>query len=300
MSTPDAISPTAAPRAPELEPILAHLNAGPSRTWSLIVTVFGDSIVPRGGAIWLGTLLEIFRSLDIGDGVVRTAMSRLTADGWLVRSKAGRNSFYRLAAEGQAAFARATNKIYTRRPPVWIGHFDALFTEQARSQDDAVRLQEAGYGSPSPGCWIIPGEATPTAPDGAVHVTIAGTAAEVRQLAARAWELGVTADSYHRFIAVFEPLGATLDAGLRLSERDAFLARMLLIHAYRRIVLRDPLLPPDVLAPDWPGTRARALCAAIYRCLLAGSEAWLDANAIGEDNAALKANPDAVGARFRD
>ena len=85
-------------------------------------------------------------------------------------------------------------------------------------------------------------------------MTIAGTAAEVRQLAARAWELGVTADSYHRFIAVFEPLGATLDAGLRLSERDAFLARMLLIHAYRRIVLRDPA-PQGLNATDARGVR---------------------------------------------
>ena len=74
-----AATPADSDRAPELAPILAHLNAGPSRTWSVIITLFGDAIVPRGGAIWLGTLLAIFRALDIGDGVVRTAMSRLTA-----------------------------------------------------------------------------------------------------------------------------------------------------------------------------------------------------------------------------
>src|SRR5262245_51763084 len=69
-------------RAP-LGEILRHLRAEPSRTWSVIITVFGDAIVPRGGAVWLGTLVSFFAALGIGDGVVRTAMSRLAADGWL-------------------------------------------------------------------------------------------------------------------------------------------------------------------------------------------------------------------------
>ena len=68
-----------------LDPVLAALRGAPSRTWSLIITLYGDAIVPRGGSVWLGTLLEFFRVLEIGDGVVRTAMSRLAADGWLGR-----------------------------------------------------------------------------------------------------------------------------------------------------------------------------------------------------------------------
>jgi len=44
----------------------------------------------RGGSVWLGTLLEFFKTLDIDSGVVRTAMSRLATDGWLERNKVGR------------------------------------------------------------------------------------------------------------------------------------------------------------------------------------------------------------------
>ena len=77
---------------PPLTEILRHLRAEPSRTWSVIITVFGDAIVPRGGSVWLGTLVRFFAALDIGDGVVRTAVSRLAADGWLERSRVGRNS----------------------------------------------------------------------------------------------------------------------------------------------------------------------------------------------------------------
>src|SRR5258707_13433765 len=57
--------------------IVEQLKREPSRTGSIVITVFGDAIVPRGGSVWLGTLLEFFKALDIESGVVRTAMSRL-------------------------------------------------------------------------------------------------------------------------------------------------------------------------------------------------------------------------------
>ena len=63
--------------------IVEQLKREPSRTGSIVITVFGDAIVPRGGSVWLGTLLEFFKTLDIDGNVVRTAMSRLAADGWL-------------------------------------------------------------------------------------------------------------------------------------------------------------------------------------------------------------------------
>src|SRR5258706_14508913 len=59
--------------------IIEQLKREPSRTGSIVITVFGDVIVPRGGSDWLGTLLEVFKALDIDSGVVRTAMSRLPA-----------------------------------------------------------------------------------------------------------------------------------------------------------------------------------------------------------------------------
>jgi phenylacetic acid degradation operon negative regulatory protein len=95
---------------PPLTRIVDQLKREPSRTGSIVITVFGDAIVPRGGAVWLGTLLAFFEALDIDSGVVRTAMSRLAADGWLERSKVGRNSFYRLASKGQHIFETARRR----------------------------------------------------------------------------------------------------------------------------------------------------------------------------------------------
>src|ERR1700730_10029823 len=104
---------------PPLARIVEQLKREPSRTGSIVITVFGDAIVPRGGSVWLGTLLEFFEALDIDSGVVRTAMSRLATDGWLERNKIGRNSFYRLAKKGQQTFAAATKHIYDPAPCRW-------------------------------------------------------------------------------------------------------------------------------------------------------------------------------------
>src|SRR5579871_1840161 len=127
------------PQSPALAPILGHLRAEPSRTWSIIVTLYGDAVAPRGGSLWLGTLLEIFEALGIGGNVVRTAMSRLASDGWLERTRVGRNAFYRLAEKGSETFAAAERRIYAVGPPAWDGAFAlAVLDGPSREADRAA------------------------------------------------------------------------------------------------------------------------------------------------------------------
>ena len=137
--------------------IIGQLKREPSRTGSLVVTVFGDAIVPRGGSVWLGTLLAFFETLDIDSGVVRTAMSRLATDGWLERTKVGRNSFYRLTKKGRQTFDTATAHIYNPQSPDWTGRFELLLIGNGGDRDAAREsLKAAGFGSPLPGVWVAP------------------------------------------------------------------------------------------------------------------------------------------------
>src|SRR3977135_2750879 len=106
--------------------IVDQLSRDRSRTGSIVITVFGDAIVPRGGSVWLGTLLEFFKTIDIDSGVGRTRMSRLASDGWLKREKVGRNSFYRLVKQGRQTFDAATKHIYESQPSDWTGRFELL------------------------------------------------------------------------------------------------------------------------------------------------------------------------------
>jgi phenylacetic acid degradation operon negative regulatory protein len=247
--------------------------------------------VPRGGSVWLGTLLKFFEALDIDGGVVRTAMSRLAADGWLERNKVGRNSFYRLVKKGRQTFEAATRHIYDPPPSDWTGRFELLLIGNGEGRDAAREaLKNAGFGSPIPGVWVAPsGVPIPDEAGGAIRLEVSAEDESGRRLLAESWPLQRTADAYLKFIKTFEPLRGWISRREVLSGADAFTARILLIHHYRRVVLRDPLLPALLLPKDWPGRAARELCGEIYRGLLPLSEQWLDQHAVNEDGPLPKA-----------
>ena len=284
-----------------LDRIIEELKREPSRTGSIVITVFGDAIVPRGGSVWLGTLLEFFKALDIDGGVVRTAVSRLASDGWLERNRVGRNSFYRLAATGRHTFDIATRHIYDPPPQDWTGRFELLLIGNADDRDASREaLRSAGFGSPLPGVWVAPsGVPIPDEASRAIRLEVSAEDDSGRRLLADSWPLENIADAYLKFMKTFEPLRSWITRRAPLANGDAFAARILLIHHYRRVVLRDPLLPLALLPKDWPGRAARALCGEIYRAILPASEQWLDGHGSNEDGPLPKAGSD-LGHRFRD
>jgi phenylacetic acid degradation operon negative regulatory protein len=281
--------------------IVDQLKREPSRTGSIVITVFGDAIMPRGGSVWLGTLLEFFKTLDIDSGVVRTAMSRLAADGWLERTKVGRNSFYRLAQKGWQTFDTAARHIYNPKPADWTGRFELLLIANAADRDASREaLKDAGFGSPLPGVWIAPsGVPVPGQAAHAIRLEVSAEDDSGRRLLSESWPLQRTADAYLKFMKTFEPLRSWIGRRERLSEADAFTARILLIHHYRRVVLRDPLLPPVLLPRDWPGRAARELCGEVFQGLLEPSERWLDHNGSSESGPLPSAGEE-LRRRFQD
>jgi phenylacetic acid degradation operon negative regulatory protein len=265
--------------------IIEQLKREPSRTGSIVITLFGDAIVPRGGSVWLGTLLAFFDTIDIDSGVVRTAMSRLAADGWLERNKVGRNSFYRLVKKGRQTFDTATKHIYDTQVSDWTGRFELLLISSIEDRDASRdALKNAGFGSPLPGVWVAPsGVPVPEEAARAIRLEISAEDDSGRRLLSESWPLERTAGAYLKFMKTFEPLRGWIDRCEPLSDAEAFTARILLIHHYRRVVLRDPLLPTALLPEDWPGRAARQLCGDIYRGLLTPSEQWLDRNGSNEN-----------------
>jgi len=277
-----------ATRSP-LQPLLRHVRAEPSRTWSIIISLYGDAIVPRGGAVWLGTVQQFCAHLGIADGVVRTAMSRLAADGWLTRRRVGRHSFYALSARGQRTFRDASRHIYTPQPVRWHGAYDLMLVTATADRDSLrTRMATAGFGPLAPDMWLAPaGQAQPAALPPHLMLSLSGDDASQRAVAMRVWPIAAMATAYTRFLKAFRPLQAAARSSRALSDLDALAARVLLVHEYRRIVLRDPILPAEILPRDWPGAEARALCADIYTRMIPGSERWLDAHALDDHGARL-------------
>src|SRR5439155_16394639 len=160
----------------------------------------------------------------------------------------------------------------------WTGRFELLLIGNGWDRDASREaLRNAGFGSPLPGVWVAPsGVPAPDEAAGAIRLEVSAEDDSGRRLLSASWPLDRTADAYLKFMKTFEPLRAAIGRGADLSEADAFTARILLIHYYRRVVLRDPLLPDSLLPADWPGRAARGLCGEIYRGLLTASEQWLD------------------------
>ena len=50
----------------------------PLRGGSLIVTLFGDAIMPRGGAVALGSLIDLAAPFGLNERLVRTATTRVS------------------------------------------------------------------------------------------------------------------------------------------------------------------------------------------------------------------------------
>ena len=157
---------------------------------------------------------------------------------------------------------------------------------------DASRdaLKNAGFGSPLPGVWVAPsGVPVPDEAARAIRLEVSAEDDSGRRLLSESWPLDRTADAYQKFMKTFEPLHGWIGRGAPLADAEAFTARILLIHHYRRVVLRDPLLPSALLPGDWPGRAARKLCGEIYRGLLPASEQWLDRHASNEGGVLPKA-----------
>ncbi len=89
------------------------------------------------------------------------------------------------------------------------------------------------------------------------------------------WDLEDLGLRYRRFVARFASVQAELKRRRDIEPKDCFLVRTLLIHEYRRLHLRDPLLPAQLLRPNWPGAQAAMLCRDIYGRVFGPSEAYL-------------------------
>ncbi len=61
--------------------VAALVEPGELRAASFIVTLYGDVVEPRGGLLWMGTLVEVCALVGISETRVRTAVSRLVAAG---------------------------------------------------------------------------------------------------------------------------------------------------------------------------------------------------------------------------
>jgi phenylacetic acid degradation operon negative regulatory protein len=97
----------------------------------------------------------------------------------------------------------------------------------------------------------------------------------MRRLAGSSWNLVEIDESYASFVKRFRPLIAAYGKDANVSLKSAFLVRTLLIQEYRKVLLRDPQLPLELLPEGWHGTAAYQLCRNLYRAIYAQADDYL-------------------------
>jgi phenylacetic acid degradation operon negative regulatory protein len=259
---------------------------------TLLVTVFGDSIVPRGGEVWIGSLLCLVEPLGISERLARTSLHRLVGEGLLVTRRHGRRSFYSVAPSAQHEFREAERRIYYPRGG---DHWDERWTAVVETNGVALaraalrqHLAWLGFGSLGPSVHVCPLDRTEELrqllSDLGLSDEVAVFRAEVpstlglggRDLARLiSGDLEAVESAWRAFLRRFRPLAEAAEDGKEVDGRSAFSTRTLLVHAYRRVVLREPELPAELWPRAWAGESAYQVAARCYQALAGSSDLHL-------------------------
>lgn len=217
--------------------------------WSLVITAFGDLVQHRGGAVSNVRLNALLGRIGIEPGALRTALSRLDRDGWVDRERNGRSSLCRLSQIGLAQFDPATSVIYA--PP--------------RAGAAGAWCMSIALDKGVPTVQLTSADAPPKDAD----LQVTGQLEQVSD----AYKAAFLEPAYRRALTVLaEDIAAIPNAPDPL---DAAAARLLLIHRWRRIVLRFPEPEPALLPDDCPLPDPRAAVARAYGMLYGPAEVWL-------------------------
>ena len=240
---------------------------GASSARSLLLTVFGEYVLPSGTAVWTSTLLHVAAGLGVEEKAARQALNRLAADRWIAAGREGRRVRWVLTGHGRTLLTEGAERIYAfgRERESWDGRWLVLLVSVPETQRDLRHrlrngLTWAGLGSPSPGVWVSPhsgreAEAKQVVGElglDSVAFSFCGPFAGIgseRSMVEQAWHLGELAQAYEDFVRRF--------AGLRPQSADEVLfAQIRLVDEWRRFPRLDPQLPMDMLPPHWIGLRA--------------------------------------------
>jgi len=260
---------------------------------SLLVTIWGDSIAPRGGTAWLGSLIDLAGSFGLNERAVRTSVFRLKNERILSSRQQGRKSFYTLTPSGELLFQEATKRIYSHLPKTWNGEWLLIFSERRKLSDPlkrqlAMELGWLGFGELGAGIYAHPNCAQEIAER---VVNKLGLSAHIAFMKAaelpisgdfpahiiveKGWNLPEIEQSYTDFITHFSPIQNALKSATHLTPEHSFMLRTLLVHEYRRALLRDPTLPERLLPANWSGNLARELFYTMYRLIWQNADQYL-------------------------
>ena len=252
-------------------PTNRRLEMGAPSARSLLLTMLGEFVFPRGEQVWTATFVEAMAAVGVEEKAARQALARTSAEGILIPVRVGRRTRWALSASGRTLLDDGTRRIYgfMRERRRWDGRWLILAVTVPETQRQLrhrlrTRLTWAGMGSPAAGLWVVPyADRAPEVARIVAELGIAGNTmswigesagiGRPADLVAAAWtSLDDVEREYAAFVAAFDRRRAESPAA-------AFAAQVDLVQAWRRFPFIDPALPVELLDHDWPGQRAAAV-----------------------------------------
>ncbi len=262
------------------------------RPQDLVFTLFGEYLLDRAPAVWVGSLISLLEPFGLSAGGVRTVLSRMARKEWLSSERRGRHSYYALTPRGRRLLEEGQARIYHPHWDVdWKGQWFLLaysIPQDARKLRDRLRdrLAWLGFGSIGNGLWISPHEVTDEIQAlsealGLREHLVCFRAERVgdmddRELVERCWDLTALDKGYRAFIDRWHPIAFEFEESAAPDDSRSFALRFELIHEFRRFPLEDPYLPRPLLPDDWSGDRATELFRSLHDRLRGPADAWVD------------------------
>ena len=228
-------------------------RCGDSRTWSIIVTIFGDLAQNPADEISGPLLLMLTQSIGIKPQAMRVALHRLRRDGWLVTEKSGRTSKHRLSEYGLDQSASASPRIYARTlsmPDTWH-----MLVASPETQNAQKELESRGYRRVLPSVYIGMGSAPDDTPE---YLTLEGRLSAIPEWLQTSIANKATIGEYSQLAQNLGIVKGFLENGCTPTPIETAVIRTLIVHNWRKIVLRQPDLSVEFLSKH-PTTECRAL-----------------------------------------
>jgi len=235
------------------------------RARSALFDVYGDHLRSRGNQAPVSALIRLLQPVGIAAPAVRTAISRMAAQGWLESTRVSASPGYRASRRAIERLTEAASRIYRRGPEEWDGRWRLAFVDLPSDRGARSRLRQEltylGHAEHAPGVWLCPfdrpelDDVVARAGGQARHAV----AVELRPDPVDGWDLTGLAASYSVWPDVADRLLHAELSEHADEEEASFAARFRLVHEWRKFLFADPGLPAELLPAGWPGGPAAEL-----------------------------------------
>lgn len=273
------------------QPHAAGTRLGPARSKRLLVTLLGDFWVEGQPPIPSATLVRLLEEFGIAPANARAALSRLTQQGLLRRTKQGRRTSYAPTEHALRTLQRGGERIFRRDDgEPWDGTWTLVAFSLTSGDGELRRLLRARlrwltFAPIFDATWVTPHDRVVQVHEQLDELGITDAivlrSRDVELLPGgrsrleQAWRIGELAERYESFLSRYHDLAVRADRD-EVDAAEALILRTELVDDWRRLVRDDPDLPAEFLPEGFPRKRARALFLDTYQALSEGARARFD------------------------